>query len=150
MEEFETFLAYEKEVAESKLKIIDRFQKGMKERPVKRTSMVDLVEQILRNVGRPMHISEIIEIAARDYDSTLDRDSVVSFIIKRMNAGRTFVRTAPNTFGLKEWPLVVFQQRTIGKEGQAMIGEVSVILMGFRDCFVTVWQTHLGSCFKIE
>ncbi len=102
MEEFETFLAYEKEVAESKLKIIDRFQKGMKERPVKRTSMVDLVEQILRNVGRPMHISEIIEIAARDYDSTLDRDSVVSFIIKRMNAGRTFVRTAPNTFGLKE------------------------------------------------
>ena len=43
MEEFETFLAYEKEVAESKLKIIDRFQKGMKERPVKRTSMVDLV-----------------------------------------------------------------------------------------------------------
>jgi DNA-directed RNA polymerase delta subunit len=102
MEEFETFLAYEKEVTESKLKIIDRFQKGMKERPVKRTSMVDLVEQILRNVGRPMHISEIIEIAARDYDSTLDRDSVVSFIIKRMNAGRTFVRTAPNTFGLKE------------------------------------------------
>lgn len=102
MEEFETFLAYEKEVVESKLKIIDRFQKGMKERPVKRTSMVDLVEQILRNVGRPMHISEIIEIAARDYDSTLDRDSVVSFIIKRMNAGRTFVRTAPNTFGLKE------------------------------------------------
>ncbi len=102
MEEFETFLAYEKEVTESKLKIIDRFQKGMKERPVKRRSMVDLVEQILRNVGRPMHISEIIEIAARDYDSTLDRDSVVSFIIKRMNAGRTFVRTAPNTFGLKE------------------------------------------------
>jgi hypothetical protein len=102
MEEFQLYLEYEKEVTVSRLKIIDRFQKGLKERPVKRTSMIDVVEQVLRNAGCPLHISEIIEIAARDYGTPLERDSVVSFIIKRMTAGKTFTRTAPNTFALRE------------------------------------------------
>lgn len=102
MEDFQTFLEYEKEVTESRLKIVDRFQKGLKEKPLKRTYMIDVVEKVLRNAGRPLHISEIIEIAAKDHGAPLGRDSVVSFIIKRMNAGKTFIRTAPNTFVLKE------------------------------------------------
>jgi hypothetical protein len=32
----------------------------------------------------------------------LERDSIVSIIIKKINAGQRFVRTAPNTFALKE------------------------------------------------
>ncbi|MBU3935878.1 winged helix-turn-helix domain-containing protein [Patescibacteria group bacterium] len=102
MDDIGLFLQYQKEVAESKLKTIDRFQKGLQEQPVKRTSMVDVVEQVLIKAGRPLHISEIIEIADRDFGAHLDRDSVVSFVIKRMNAGRTFIRTAPNTFALRE------------------------------------------------
>jgi len=102
MDEFKAFLEYEKEVTESRLKIIDRFQKGLKEKPLKRTSMVAVVEKVLKNAGRPMHISEVIEIAAKDYGTPLGRDSVVSSIIKKMNAGKPFVRTAPNTFALKD------------------------------------------------
>ena len=102
MDDFELFLEYEKGVTESRLKTIERFQKGLKEKLVKRTSMVDVVEQVLRKAGRPLHISEIIEIASRDFGTHLVRDSVVSFVIKRMNAGRTFIRTAPNTFALRE------------------------------------------------
>ena len=102
MDDFGLFLQYEKEVAEYKLKTIDRLQKGLQEQPVKRTSMVDVVEQVLTKTGRPLHISEIIKIADRDFGTHLDRDSVVSFVIKRMNAGRTFIRTAPNTFALRE------------------------------------------------
>ena len=102
MEVFEQFLEYEREIAESRLKIIDRFQKGLKEIPVKRKSMIEVVEQVLRGAGGPLHISEIIEIAAREYGTQLERDSVVSFIIKRMNVGKTFIRTAPNTFALRE------------------------------------------------
>jgi len=102
MDDFGLFLKYEKEVAESRLKTIDRLQKGLQEKPIKRTSMVDVVEQVLIKVGRPLHISEIIEIADRDFSIHLDRDSVVSFVIKRMNAGKTFIRTAPNTFALRE------------------------------------------------
>ena len=101
MDDFGMFLQYEKEIAELRLKTIDRFQKGLQEKPVKRTSIVDVVEQVLIKAGRPLHISEIIEIAERDFGAHLDRDSVVSFVIKRMNAGRTFIRTAPNTFALR-------------------------------------------------
>ena len=57
MDDFGLFLQYEKEVAESKLKTIDRLQKGLQEQPVKRTSMVDVVEQVLTKTGRPLHIS---------------------------------------------------------------------------------------------
>ena len=102
MDDFGLFLQYEKDVVESKLKTIDRLQKGLQEQPVKRTSMVDVVEQVLTKTGLPLHISEIIKIADRDFGTHLDRDSVVSFVIKRMNAGRTFIRTAPNTFALRE------------------------------------------------
>jgi DNA-directed RNA polymerase delta subunit len=102
MEDFKLFLQYEKEVARSRLKTIDCFQKGLPGQPMKRNSMVDVVEQVLKKAGRPLHISEIIEIADRDFGTHLDRDSVVSFVIKRMNAGRTFIRTAPNTFALRE------------------------------------------------
>lgn len=101
MDDFKIFLQYEKEVAESKLKIIDRFQKEGRAKPKKRTSMIDVVEKVLKDSGRPLHISEIIEIAARDHDIKLERDSAVSFIIKRIKAGKVFSRTAPNTFALR-------------------------------------------------
>jgi hypothetical protein len=102
MSDFEQYLQYEKEVAQSRLRIIDRFQKEGREKPVKRTSMISVVEQVLKHAGRPLHVSEIIETAKREYGAELSRDSLVSFMIKRMNAGRTFIRTAPNTFTVKE------------------------------------------------
>lgn len=101
MEIFERFLQYEKEIAEFKLKTINRFQKGLKGKPRKRTAMVDVVEHVLKIAGRPLHISEIIQIAKRDFQVQLERDSIVSIIIKKINAGQRFVRTAPNTFALK-------------------------------------------------
>jgi hypothetical protein len=102
MEAFERFLQYEKEIAGFKLKTINRFQKGLKGKPQKRTAKVDVVEHVLKIAGRPLHISEIIQIAERDFQVQLERDSIVSIIIKKINAGQRFVRTAPNTFALKE------------------------------------------------
>jgi len=32
----------------------------------------------------------------------LGRDSIVSAILKKVNAGKSFIRTAPNTFALKK------------------------------------------------
>jgi len=102
MDNFEHYLRFHKELAESKLKLIDRYLKSSKSRPEKRTSKIDIVEKILGTAGRPLHISEIIEIAERDFQVSLERDSVVSIMTKRIKAGRTFRRTAPNTFALKE------------------------------------------------
>jgi hypothetical protein len=49
-----------------------------------------------------VHISKIIEIAKNDYNVTLERDSIVSALIKKIQAGVKFIRVAPNTFALKK------------------------------------------------
>ena len=101
MDQFESYLQYQKEVAESKLKIINRFQKGVKPK-LKRTSNIEIAKNVLNIAGRPLHVSEIIQLAKRDFEVDLDRDSIVSAILKKVKAGKSFVRTSPNTFTLKE------------------------------------------------
>ena len=101
MDQFEVYIRYQKEVSESKLKIINRFQKGVKPK-LKRTSKIEIAKNVLNIAGRPLHVSEIIQLAKRDFEIELDRDSIVSAILKKVKAGKSFVRTSPNTFTLKE------------------------------------------------
>ena len=102
MDQFEFYLQYQKEITELKLKIINRFQKGVQPKAKKRTLNIEIAQNILRIAGRPLHVSEIIQLAERDFKVTLERDSIVSAILKKINAGKSFIRTAPNTFALKE------------------------------------------------
>lgn len=102
MENFELYLQYQKEITENKLKTINRLISQAKPKPIKRTSKIGIVENILKLAGRPLHISKIIEIAARDFEIQLERDSISSILAKKIKAGQTFIRTAPNTFALKE------------------------------------------------
>ena len=37
-------------------------------------------------------------------EANLKRDSIVSILIKKVKAGQRFIRTAPNTFALKDGP----------------------------------------------
>ena len=102
MDQFESYLQYQKEITETKLKIITRFQKGIQAKPDKRTSKIEVARNVLHIAGRPLHVSEIIRLAQRDFQVALDRDSIVSAILKKVNAGKSFIRTAPNTFALKK------------------------------------------------
>ena len=102
MDDFESYLQYQKEITESKLKIINRFQKAVEPKLKKRTSNIEIAENVLRIAGRPLHVSEIIHLADRDFQVNLNRDSIVSAILKKVTAGKSFIRTAPNTFALKE------------------------------------------------
>lgn len=102
MDDFSKYLLFQKDITEYKLKTIKRYLME-KDVPIQqRTSMVNIVEQVLRIAGRPLHISEIIEIADNDFHVKLERDSIVSIIVKKIKAGQRFVRTAPNTFTLKQ------------------------------------------------
>jgi len=101
MDPFQSYLQYQKELAEFKLKTINRFQKGM-EPKLKRTSKIDTVTNVLNIAGRPLHVTEIVQIAKRDFEVDLDRDSIVSAILKKVKAGKSFIRASPNTFALKE------------------------------------------------
>ena len=102
MDQFESYLQYQKEITKSKLKIINRFQKAVESKSKKRTSKIEISKNVLRIAGRPLHVSEIIQLAQRDFQVTLERDSIVSAILKKVKAGKSFIRTAPNTFALKE------------------------------------------------
>lgn len=101
MDDFTKYLHYQKEITTHKLKTINRYLKEKVGPLRKRTYQINIIENVLQIAGRPLHISEIIEIANRDFHIQLERDSIVSIIVKKIKAGQRFVRTAPNTFALK-------------------------------------------------
>lgn len=101
MDQFKQYLLYNKEVAEATLRITERFLKEDNARPQKRTSNIEIVRDVLERAGTPLHVSEIIRLAKQDHDIDLNRDSIVSAILKKVQAGQSFERTAPNTFSLK-------------------------------------------------
>ena len=63
MDDFTKYLHYQKEITAHKLKTINRYLKKEVEPHRKRTSQINIVENVLQIAGRPLHISEIIEIA---------------------------------------------------------------------------------------
>ena len=103
MDTFDKLLELQKDLLQSQLKTIYRYQQqgptGKKK--IRRTSKLDIVADILASSDQPLHISEIIRIAQQDYQTEMERDSIVSALVKKVKAGRRFVRVAPNTFALK-------------------------------------------------
>jgi hypothetical protein len=105
VDQFDKYLKFKKYVAQATIKIIDQFQQAGGNRPKKRTSNIEIVQYVLQSAGRPLHVSEIIRLAKEDHGVELNRDSIVSALLKKVNAGQGFIRTAPNTFALdKEGP----------------------------------------------
>lgn len=100
MDQFEKYLQFKKEVAQATIEIIERFQQTPEEHIQKRTSNIDIVQNVLLSANSPLHISEIISRAKSDYGIELGRDSIVSALLKKVSAGQGIVRTAPNTFAL--------------------------------------------------
>ncbi len=103
MDQFGEYIQFQKEVTESKLKVIEQFQEGGKTRPKKRTSKIEIARNVLYDVGKPLHVTEIVRLAKQVYNVDLDRDSIVSAILKKVKTGNTFIRTAPNTFALRSY-----------------------------------------------
>lgn len=105
MESQDIFLQYEKEVAEFKLKLIRRLSDGVRnqdEAPAKRTSNISLVENVLINAGKPLHVNDIIDAVKKEFDVDLERDSLSSALTKYDHKEKRFIRVAPNTFGLRQ------------------------------------------------
>jgi hypothetical protein len=67
----------------------------------KRTSQLDIVQDVLQRAGKPLHISEILDRIEKLHGRRLDRESVVSSLVKKIARGQRFVRTDKNVFALK-------------------------------------------------
>jgi hypothetical protein len=64
-------------------------------------SQIEMVADILRRAREPLHITEIIERVDKLHGKRLDRESIVSALVKKVNRGDRFVRADKNVFGLK-------------------------------------------------
>ena len=73
-----------------------------KSRSKKSMSQVDMVYDILRAAGKPLHISEILARVERTFGQQIDRESVVSSLVKKVQRQDRFVRTDRNVFALKQ------------------------------------------------
>jgi DNA-directed RNA polymerase delta subunit len=64
-------------------------------------SQVDMAYDILRKARAPLHVSEILARIHSTFHATVDRESLVSSLTKKVARGDRFLRTAKNTFGLR-------------------------------------------------
>ena len=64
-------------------------------------SNMDMTIDILRRAQRPLHISEIIAQVKAKYGVTLDRESLVSALVKKVQRRQGLSRSAPNTFEIE-------------------------------------------------
>ena len=91
----------------SQLKVIREFLKDDAEPeppPRKRRgrSQVTVAYDILAAAKEPLHISEIIKRAKENFNVDIDRESIASAMLKKINKGRMFRKVAPGTFAILE------------------------------------------------
>ena len=64
-------------------------------------SNMDMAIDILGRARRPLHVSEIIAQVKTNYGVDLDRESLVSALVKKVHRRQGLSRSAPNTFEIE-------------------------------------------------
>ncbi len=101
----EWFLSFYESLLSAQLRAIRQLKspkpKKTKETDKKSMSNMDMVMDILQRAQKPLHISEIIAQGKAKYGVTLDRESLVSALVKKVHRRQGLSRTAPNTFQIE-------------------------------------------------
>lgn len=90
---------------DAQLRAVRRLRKS-NEAPLKthhRRSMsqIDMAYDVLKEAQAPLHVVELLARIKASFGVSIDRESIVSSLTKKVNRGERFVRTAKNTFGLR-------------------------------------------------
>jgi DNA-directed RNA polymerase delta subunit len=64
-------------------------------------SQVDMAYDILKKARAPLHISELLARIQATFHLSVDRESLVSSLTKKVARGDRFLRTGKNTFSLR-------------------------------------------------
>ncbi len=90
---------------EAQLRAVRRLRQGKAEgaaaRPQEGLSQVDMAFDILKKARTPLHISELLARLHSTFRVTVDRESLVSSLTKKVARGDRFLRTGKNTFALR-------------------------------------------------
>ena len=90
---------------DAQLRAVRRLRKGdsVEAKPSQRArlSQIDMAYDVLKKVHHPLHVAELLERIQSAYGVAVDRESLVSSLAKKIARQDRFMRTAPNTFGLR-------------------------------------------------
>lgn len=64
-------------------------------------SQVDMAFDILKKARSPLHVSQILDRIQTQFGVSIDRESLVSSLTKKVARGDRFLRPEKNTFSLK-------------------------------------------------
>ena len=101
----DTVLSAMEESLDAQLRAIRRLRKGepeeAKPRRRARLSQVGMAYDILKRAKTPLHVDEVLARIQSAHGVAVDRESLVSSLSKKIARGDRFLRTEPNTFGLR-------------------------------------------------
>jgi hypothetical protein len=101
----DTILAAFEASLDAQLRAIRRLRQGQPElaqpRPKRGRSQVDMAFDILKKARGPLHVSEIIDRIQTQFGVTVDRESLVSSLSKKVAREDRFLRPEKNTFSLR-------------------------------------------------
>ena len=63
-----------------------------------RMSHMDMATDVLKRARAPLHISALLEQIESQHGVRIDRESMVSALVKKVRREQGITRTAPNTF----------------------------------------------------
>lgn len=90
---------------EAQLRAVQRLRRGEPggdgPRRRKGLSQVDMAFDILKKARAPLHISELLDRIQAQFGVTIDRESLVSSLTKKVARGDRFLRPEKNTFALR-------------------------------------------------
>jgi DNA-directed RNA polymerase delta subunit len=90
---------------DAQLRAVRRLRQGQREdtqAPRKQgRSQVDMAYDILKKARTPLHVSEIIDRIQTQFGVTIDRESLVSSLSKKVTRQDRFLRPEKNTFSLR-------------------------------------------------
>jgi hypothetical protein len=90
---------------DAQLRAVRRLRRGSPETaPARRRqglSQVDMAYDILKRARAPLHVAELLARIHSTFHLTVDRESLVSSLSKKIARGDRFLRTQKNTFALR-------------------------------------------------
>jgi len=90
---------------DAQLRAVRRLRKGDKTPlpPVRKKgpSQVDMAYDVLKKARSPLHVSILLDRIHSAFGATVDRESLVSSLTKKVARQDRFLRTEKNTFGLR-------------------------------------------------
>ena len=101
----EWFLSFYESLFLAQLRTIRQLKspkpKKIKGKENKSMSNMDMAMDILQRAQQPLHVSEIIAQVKTKYGVALDRESLVSALVKKVHRRQGLSRPAPNTFEIE-------------------------------------------------